>query len=94
MDSGITPMFSIKYAIRYVITRVFPLPAPARMSTGPSMVSTALRCCGLSWSRKDKVWESSKISFLDFTVIRRHSFPFETHVGSIVTFNRYNSRKT
>src|SRR5438874_10181229 len=36
------------------MTRVFPLPAPARMSTGPSVVSTASRCCGFSWERKDK----------------------------------------
>src|SRR5579863_528612 len=36
------------------MTRVLPLPAPARMSTGPSVVSTASRCCGLSWERKDK----------------------------------------
>src|ERR1700689_1995719 len=35
------------------MTRVLPLPAPARISTGPSVVSTASRCCGLSWSRKD-----------------------------------------
>jgi hypothetical protein len=35
------------------MTRVFPLPAPARMSTGPSVVSTASRCCGLSLFRKD-----------------------------------------
>src|SRR5580704_9953617 len=38
------------------MTRVFPLPAPARISTGPSVVSTASRCCGLSWSKKDKAW--------------------------------------
>src|SRR5208282_6594246 len=35
------------------MTRVFPLPAPARISSGPLVVSTASRCCGLSWSRKD-----------------------------------------
>src|ERR1700756_599609 len=35
------------------MTRVFPLPAPARINTGPSVVSTASRCCGFSWSRKD-----------------------------------------
>ena len=35
------------------MTRVLPLPAPARISTGPSVVSTASRCCGFSWSRKD-----------------------------------------
>src|ERR1039458_2560069 len=39
--------------MRNVMTRVLPLPAPARISTGPSVVSTASRCCGFSWSRKD-----------------------------------------
>ena len=33
------------------MTRVLPLPAPARMSTGPSTASTASRCCGLSWDK-------------------------------------------
>src|SRR5581483_11925154 len=36
------------------MTSVFPLPAPAKINTGPSVVSTASRCCGFSWSRKDK----------------------------------------
>src|SRR5579863_5089192 len=40
------------------MTRVFPLPAPARIRTGPSVVSTASRCCGLSWSRKDNAEEA------------------------------------
>src|SRR6266581_458202 len=40
--------------MRYVMTRVFPLPAPARISTGPSVVSTASRCCGFNSSRNDK----------------------------------------
>src|SRR3989442_15800675 len=52
------------------MARVFPLPAPARISTGPSVVSTASRCCGLSWLRKDKVEKSSKVSQVDFTGIR------------------------
>src|SRR5689334_866220 len=29
------------------MTRVLPLPAPARMSTGPSVACTASSCCGL-----------------------------------------------
>src|SRR6185437_8168286 len=37
--------------MRYVITRVLPLPAPARINTGPSTVSTASRCCGFSCER-------------------------------------------
>src|SRR5437660_8197315 len=37
------------------MTRVLPLPAPARISTGPWMVLTASRCWGLRSSRNDKV---------------------------------------
>src|SRR5689334_857116 len=33
--------------MRCVITRVFPLPGPARISTGPSIVVTASRCGSL-----------------------------------------------
>ena len=39
---------SIRCAIRNVITLVFPVPAPARISTGPFRVSTAIRCCGFN----------------------------------------------
>jgi len=41
----------MRWAMRYVMTRVLPLPAPARISTGPSVVSTASRCWGLSCER-------------------------------------------
>src|SRR5450755_3468704 len=34
------------------------------MSTGPSTVSTASRCCGLSWERKDKDGSGSRSSTL------------------------------
>src|SRR6266545_3095213 len=37
------------------MTRVLPLPAPAKMSSGPSAASTASRCWGLSSSLKGKV---------------------------------------
>src|SRR5580698_5378136 len=36
------------WAMRTVSTRVLPVPAPASTSTGPSSVSTASRCSGLS----------------------------------------------
>src|SRR6185437_11854867 len=36
------------------ITRVLPLPAPARINTGPSTVSTASRCCGFNCERNDR----------------------------------------
>src|SRR5437773_2320902 len=39
---------SIRREMREVITRVFPEPAPARIKTGPLIVSTALRCSGFS----------------------------------------------
>ena len=38
-------------AMRVVSARVLPVPAPASTSTGPSSVSTAARCSGLSASR-------------------------------------------
>src|SRR6185437_9299435 len=37
------------------------------MSTGPSVVSTASRCCGLSWERKDKLNKHSRDRRLNFT---------------------------
>src|SRR2546423_1612741 len=38
--------------MRYVMTRVFPDPAPARISSGPSRCSTASRCSGFRFCRK------------------------------------------
>ena len=52
MESGATPLASMRYAMRCVITRVFPEPAPARISTGPSVASTAARCCGFIFSSR------------------------------------------
>src|SRR5205823_14466741 len=37
--------------MRLVMTRVFPDPAPARISSGPLMCRTASRCSGLSVSK-------------------------------------------
>ena len=39
------------WAMRVVSTRVLPVPAPASTRTGPSSVSTASRCSGLSPAR-------------------------------------------
>ena len=41
---GLTPTSSIKYAILVVKTFVFPLPAPANIKIGPSVVKTASFC--------------------------------------------------
>src|SRR3954467_12641883 len=46
------------------MTRVFPDPAPARMSSGPLTVSTASRCWGLSLSRKEDI-------YFDCSVLRK-----------------------
>jgi hypothetical protein len=47
IESAPTPLWSNR-AIRAVMTRVFPDPAPARTNNGPSPCSTAARCCELS----------------------------------------------
>src|ERR1035438_5229721 len=44
---GATPL-AMRWAMRNVMTRVLPVPAPARIRTGPFNVSTAWRCWGLS----------------------------------------------
>jgi len=48
---GGTPLTPTRYAIRCARTRVFPEPAPARISNGPSVVVTARACSGLSARR-------------------------------------------
>src|SRR5881409_1788745 len=45
--------------MRWVSARVFPEPAPATMSTGPSVCSTASRCTGFSASRRGEVAPAS-----------------------------------
>src|ERR1019366_5542842 len=49
-------------AMRWVMTRVLPLPAPARISKGPSMWLTASRCCALSPLRKSMKGERPNFS--------------------------------
>ena len=44
MFQGFTPFSSIKYAVLWVNTRVFPEPAPARIKRGPSVFKTASFC--------------------------------------------------
>src|SRR6266568_2868619 len=47
MFPGATPL-AMRWAMRNVMTRVLPVPAPARINTGPFNVSAAWRCWGLS----------------------------------------------
>ena len=44
---------SMRWATRDVMTRVLPVPAPARIRTAPSVVSTAWRWGGLRDARED-----------------------------------------
>jgi hypothetical protein len=44
---GATSLTPTRYAIRCARTRVLPEPAPARISSGPSVVVTARACSGL-----------------------------------------------
>ena len=50
MESGATPFSLDEPGDAVVMTRVLPEPAPARMSTGPSVASTAARCSGFRLS--------------------------------------------
>src|SRR6185312_13792605 len=48
-----------RYAMRLVMTRVLPEPAPARMRRGPLVWRTASRCSGLSVSKNCMgIWDS------------------------------------
>src|SRR2546422_129654 len=55
MFHGAIPFSAIKYAMRCAIARVLPEPAPARISRGPSVCSTATRCCSLREDRKSAI---------------------------------------
>src|SRR6266852_825115 len=61
---GATPFSAIRYAIRCAMTRVLPEPAPARISSGPSVCWTAICCSGFKEERKSVITvELSDISF-------------------------------
>src|SRR5580692_11052256 len=51
MLCGETPSTWHNQASRWISTRVLPLPAPARTSTGPTGAVTAARCASFSESR-------------------------------------------
>jgi len=52
MPPGGMPACRTSHAMRWVMTRVFPEPAPASTSSGPPAWTTAARCAGLSESSK------------------------------------------
>ena len=51
IDSGLTPCLRMSHVMRLTTTLVLPLPAPATIARGPSVCSTASRCCGFRESR-------------------------------------------
>src|SRR6266508_1294637 len=52
IEKGLTPCSLIRYAIRCVRARVLPDPAPATISTGPSVCNTASACTGFRASTR------------------------------------------
>src|SRR5438067_2012596 len=54
--SGQTLRRAIRSAMRVVRTRVLPLPAPAKINSGPSACSAASRCCGLRRRSSSSRW--------------------------------------
>src|SRR3954466_3405002 len=54
--------------MRTVITRVLPEPAPASMSSGPSVASTASRCRSLSVESKSVISPKSQVPSCKFKV--------------------------
>ncbi len=52
ISDGLARPVATRWAMRQVSTRVLPLPAPAKISSGPSGDSTARRCASLSPSRR------------------------------------------
>src|ERR1700693_1370873 len=56
-DSGLACPVASNHAIRVVRTRVFPLPAPARMSADACGKVTAASCSGLRFSRRGNAME-------------------------------------
>src|SRR5262249_19269599 len=75
-----------KYAIRLVMTRVLPDPAPARIRRGPLIRRTASRCSGLRAERKfidslvvPGAWWVPRAWWVLFN---QHSQPFTYRLGS------------
>src|SRR5207245_78960 len=70
----------IRCEMRCVMTRVFPLPAPARINTGPSVVATASRCWGFRPERKSTnelfYWTDHYVGQIP-TLVR-------SHIGQII----------
>src|ERR671933_2545407 len=61
--------------MRYVSTRVFPLPAPARMRSGPSVCSTASSCVEFSESRSTREGVYQPPPRLTPEPMHQHSYP-------------------
>src|ERR1019366_7008952 len=74
------------YATRWVMTRVLPLPAPARIRSGPSVCITASRCCAFSPLRKSMRGTDSSLTCGEkgtdaFSAAENASVPFSEGVN-------------
>src|SRR6202140_525882 len=68
------------------MTRVLPLPAPARISSGPSAVSTASRCSGFRCSRKDKAEVTPKFLAQFYRGIGGQTLPHNFCASAVISF--------
>ena len=69
---GATSLFSMRFAMRYVSTRVLPLPAPASTSSGPSVQRTASFWAGFRESMSIGI---GRAFFRNVAVVRRCILP-------------------
>ena len=100
--SGRTP-WDISRAIRVVSTLVFPEPAPATMSIGPSVCCAASLCAGLNRLRADSIWADVSIEckYNDFlklfslfsACILLYDFTRRTHQGCSLRPSLHRKRR-
>src|SRR5438045_1643633 len=77
--------------MRTVMTRVFPDPAPAMMSRGPSVVSTASRCRSLSEESKSVISAKFQVPSSRFKVWRQ-ALNFEPGTWNLELFYQLLNR--
>ena len=60
------PRAAIRWAMRWTMVRVFPEPAPARISCGPSPASAARRCASFNMGQARPGRASAVVAFAVF----------------------------
>src|SRR5665213_975471 len=71
----------MRYAMRCVMTRVLPEPAPASNNTGPSTATMPSRCCGFMFARRSstRVTPASILTEYEFLRVVTAFQPLVTH---------------